>query len=119
MSTLRHEPGCNVAGNGLLMSFQCLLLRLKATLVTCSLQSPTLQIAIVRSPRQHSFTPPMQVDPVTTSRPGGATPETETVFGPAGLSLMTVMVADLAPKLDGAKRIGSSTDVPPAIWRGY
>ena len=69
ISTLKHDPGRSVAGNGLLMSFQWLLLRLKATLVTCRSQSPTLQIAIVRSPRQHSLTPPMHVDPVTTSRP--------------------------------------------------
>ncbi len=101
------------------MSFQCLLWRLKATLVTWRSQSPTLQIAIVRSPRQHSLTPPMHVEPVTTSRPGGALPETDTVFGPDGSSLVTVMVADFAPKLDGASRMGIATAVPGAIWIGY
>src|SRR5678816_133977 len=101
------------------MSFQCLLLRLNATLLTCSLQSPTLQIAIVRSPRQHSFTPPMHVEPVTASRPEGASPETEMVFAPDGSSLATVIVPDFAPKLDGAKRSGNSIDVPAAMWSGY
>ena len=104
-----------VAGNGLLISFQCLLGRLKATLVTWSWQSPTLQIAMVRSPRQHSFTPPMQVEPVTARLPGGALPETGTLFGPDGSSLVTVMVADFAPKLEGAKRIGMATAVPGAM----
>src|SRR4029077_16329417 len=60
IKTLRHEPGCSVAGNGLLINFQCLLLRLNATLVTRSWQSPTLHIEMVRSPRQHAFTPPMR-----------------------------------------------------------
>src|SRR5215203_4990548 len=78
ISTLKHDPGCRTAGNGLLTSFQCLLGRLKATLVTWSWQSPALQMAIVRSPRQHCFTPPMHVEPVTTRRPGGALPETDT-----------------------------------------
>ena len=35
------------------------------------------------------------------------TPETATVRGPAGSSLVTVSVADLAPKLVGAKRTAS------------
>src|SRR5215203_5564912 len=78
MSTLRHDPGCRTAGNGWLINFHGLLGRLKATLVTWSWQSPTLQMAMVRSPRQHSFTPPMHVEPVTTRRPGGALPETDT-----------------------------------------
>src|ERR1035441_3566475 len=84
--TLRHEPGCSVAGNGLLINFQCLLLRLNATLVTYSLQSPTLQIEMVRSPAQHAFTPPMQVEPVTASFPEGTFPETATLLAPVGSS---------------------------------
>ena len=101
ISTVRHDPGCSVAGNGLFTSFQCLLFRLNATLVTCSLQSPTLQIAIVRSPRQHAFTPPMQVEPVTASFPAGAFPKKATLFAPVGSSLVTVAVPDFAPKLAG------------------
>src|SRR5262245_27334162 len=119
IKTLRHEPGCSVAGNGLLINFQCLLLRLNATLNTCSLQSPTLQIAIVRSPRQPSFTPPMHVEPVTTSFPEGTFPETAMLFGPVGSSLVTVIVPDFVPKLAGSKRIRTSTAVPGAIRIGY
>lgn len=118
IKTLRHEPGCSVAGNGLLTNFQCLLFRLNATLVTCSLQSPTLQIAMVRSPAQHAFTPPMHVEPVTASFPEGTLPETATVFAPVGSSLVIVIVPDFAPKLAGSKRIGTSTAVPDAIRIG-
>ena len=99
IKTLRHEPGRSVAGNGLLINFQCLLLRLNATLVTCRSQSPTLQIEMVRSPRQHDFTPPMHVEPVTASFPEGTYPETVTLLAPVGSSLVTVIVADFAPKL--------------------
>src|SRR5947209_19007719 len=119
INTLKHEPGCSVAGNGLLINFQCLLLRLKATLVTCSLQSPTLQIEIVRSPTQPSFTPPMHVEPVTASFPEGTFPETATLFVPVGSSLVTVIVPDFEPMLAGSKRIGTSTAVPGAIRIGY
>src|SRR5438874_2682043 len=101
------------------MSFQCLLFRLNATLVTCRLQSPTLQMAIVRSPRQHSLTPPMHVDPVMVSRPDGTSPENTTVLAPAGSSLVTVIVPDFVPKLEGAKRMGTATDVPGASLMGY
>src|SRR5262249_45218356 len=63
-STFKHDPGCSVAGNGLFTSFHCLLLHFKATRVTCNWHSPMLQIAIVRSPRQPSLTPPMHSEPV-------------------------------------------------------
>src|SRR4030095_3014555 len=101
MVRFRQEPGWSVAGNGLLRSFQGRLLRLNATLVTCSLQSPTLQIEIVRSAQQHAVTPPNDVEPVTVSLPEGAKPETATTRGPVGSSLVTVIVADLGPKLVG------------------
>src|SRR6516165_5973573 len=97
MTTPRHEPGCSVAGNGLLTSFQCLLFRLNATLETWSLQSPTLQIAMVRSTRQQAGTAPKIVEPVTASFPAGAAPDTFTCFGPAGSLLLTVMVPKNAP----------------------
>src|SRR5262245_4188903 len=74
---------------------------------------------MVRSPRQHSFTPPMHVEPVTTSRPDGASPDTTTAFTPIGSSLVIVMEADLTPKLVGAKRSGITNDVPGAISSGY
>ncbi len=64
------------------------------------------------------MTPPMQVDPVTASFPAGARPDTDTVLGPAGSSLVTVMIPDFDPKLVGANRIGTSTAVPGAIAIG-
>src|SRR5579863_7787776 len=93
MTTARHEPGWSVAGNGLLISFRWRFLRLKCTLETCSLQSPTLQIEIVRSSRQHAGTPPKKVEPVTASLPAGALPETRIERGPAGSLLSTVICA--------------------------
>lgn len=54
ITTARHDPGCSAAGNGLLISFQCLLLRRNSTLLTFSLQSPTLQIESVRSSVQQA-----------------------------------------------------------------
>src|SRR5262249_49993077 len=116
--TLRQEPGCRVAGKGLLISFQCLLGRLKATLVTCRSQSPTLHIEMVRSPRQQAFTPPMQVDPVTASFPEGTAPDTATLFAPVGSSLVTVIVPAFAPKLVGWKRSGQQIEVPVPLTIG-
>src|SRR5258708_35518367 len=118
IKTLRHEPGGSVAGNGLLINFQCLLLRLNATLVTRSWQSPTLHIEMVRSPRQHAFTPPMHVEPVTASFPEGTFPETATLFAPVGSSLVTVIVPAFAPKLVGWKRIGKEIELPAPITSG-
>ena len=43
----------------------------------------------------------MHVEPVTASLPEGTLPDNETLFGPVGSSLVTVMVADFAPKLAG------------------
>jgi hypothetical protein len=97
MVRLRQEPGCKVAGNGLLRSFQWELLRLNATLLTWSLQSPTLQIEMVRSAQQHADTPPNEVDPVTASLPVGVSPETAILRGPDGSSLSISIVAALAP----------------------
>src|SRR5208337_95059 len=91
MTRARHEPGRSVAGNGLLINFQCRFLRENATLETCSLQSPTLQIQITRSSRQHACTQPKNVEPVTASFPAGALPETPIDRGPLGSLLCTVM----------------------------
>src|ERR1700677_5287061 len=118
MTTLRHDPGCRVAGKGLLTSFQCGLSCLKATLDTCSWHSPTLQIAIVRSLRQQAFTPPKNAEPVTASCPAGALPETATALGPAGSSLVTVIVAEAGPRAVGWKRIGTVIDPPGARISG-
>src|SRR5712691_8398597 len=108
----RHEPGCSVAGNGLLTSFQCGFFRLNLTLETCRGHSPTLQMASVRSARQHAFTPPKQSEPVTASLPDGASPVTANVCGLPGSPLVTVMVAAFGPKLAGAKRIGIVSELP-------
>src|SRR5271167_1740642 len=114
----RQAPGGSVAGNGLLMSFQCGFFRLNATLVTSSAHSPILQIEIVRSARQHAFTPPKHSEPVTTSRPAGASPLTFTVCGLPGSLLVTVIVPAAGPKPVGAKRIGSASESPGPITSG-
>src|ERR1700678_416295 len=118
MTTPRHEPGCSVAGNGLLTSLQCRLLRLNATLDTCSLQSPTLQIEMVRSTRQQAGTAPKMVEPDTASFPAGATPDTCTCLGPAGSLLLTVIVPEKAPIPVGWNRIGTAMDAPAAMISG-
>src|ERR1700677_1211373 len=118
MVTPRHAPGCSVAGNGLLTSLQCRLFRLNATLETCSLQSPTLQMAMVRSTRQQAGTAPKMVEPVTASLPAGAVPETWTRFGPDGSLLSTVMAAKNMPVGVGWKRIGRAMDAPAAMISG-
>src|SRR5580700_217696 len=117
-TTPKHEPGRSVCGNGLLTSFQCLCFRLSTTPVTCKLHSPMLQIESVRSAAQQAFTPPKQREPVTTSLPGGASPETAIVLGLDGSSLATVMAAAFDPKLVGWKRIGISTASPAPIVKG-
>src|SRR5271165_6041053 len=103
MTTDRQEPGCSVAGKGLLIDFQWRFVRLNATLETFSLQSPTLQIEIVRSSRQHARTPPKNVEPVTASLPAGALPETWIDRGPPGSLLSTVMrvPGGVGPRLVG------------------
>ena len=83
----------------MLISFQCLFLRLNATLVTFNLQSPTLQIESVRSSVQHAFTAPNKFDPVTASLPAGAFPDTAMFSAPA--VLMTVIVPAAAPNASG------------------
>src|ERR1700716_3038683 len=118
MTTLRQEPGCRIAGKGLFINFQWRLLRLKATLLTCSLQSPTLLTEIVRSAQQQAVTPPKEVEPLTASFPEGAFPDTAMVVGPAGSSLSTVIVAAFAPRPVGWKRIGTSRASPAPITSG-
>src|ERR1700691_1497217 len=118
MTTARHEPGCSVAGNGLSSSFQRRLLCLKCTLATCSAQPPVLQIDRVRSAQHPGLTPPIVVDPVTVSLPAGASPETLMLIGLAGSSLVTAIVAALAPKLSGLNRIGTGSASPARIVIG-
>src|SRR5258708_7542102 len=118
MTTPRHEPGGSVWGNGLLISFQCLCLRLSATLMTCRSHSPMLQMESVRSAMQQAVTPPKQREPVMTSLPVGALPETAIVLGLEGSLLTMVIVADFAPKLVGWKRMGMSTASPAPIVKG-
>src|SRR4051794_1066232 len=74
---------------------------------------------MVRSARQQAFTPPKHREPVTTSLPDGAKPETANVRGPAGSSLVTVIVADLGPKLVGWRRIGTCREPPASTLSGY
>src|SRR5438270_13779810 len=95
MTRPRHAPACREAGKGLLISFQCGFLRLKATLVTRRAHSPMLQIEIVLSARQHALTPPKQRDPVTTRRPAGASPATCTMCGLPG-SLLRIVISPVA-----------------------
>src|SRR5271167_4988481 len=112
MTTGRHEPGRSFAGKGLLSNLQRRLLRLKRTLVTLRAQSPVLQIERVRSAQHPAFTPPKVVEPAIVSLPGGASPETLTLIGLAGSSLVTVIVPAFAPKLVGWKRIGAGRASP-------
>src|ERR1700734_2674006 len=112
MTTGRLEPGRSLAGNGLLSNRQRRLLRLKCTLVTSSAQSPVLEIHKVRSAQHPAFTPPNVVEPATVSLPGGASPETSTLIGLSGSSLVTVIVAALEPKLRGLNRIGTGSASP-------
>src|SRR5580693_5659745 len=118
-TTPRDDPGCSVAGNGLLINFQKQLLRFKPTLFTCRAQSPTLQMVTVRSARQQAFTPPKHSDPVTASLPDGASPETRTARGLDGSLLVTVIVALVGPIAVGSKRIGTARESPAAMVRGY
>src|SRR5450759_1571537 len=118
MVRLRHDPACSVAGNGLLRIVQCEFFRLNPTELTWSLQSPTLQIAIVRSAQQCAFTPPNEVVPVTASLPDGTVPETPTVRFPAGSSLSISIVAAFAPAETGANRTGTSSEPPAAMVSG-
>src|ERR1700733_6095862 len=97
----REAPGCRVAGNGLLMSFQCRLGWRNATLETWSRQSPTLQIERVRSAEVQGGTQPKNAEPVTASFPVPESPQTFTVFGPAGSSLKTVIVEVFEPEVVG------------------
>src|SRR5512133_3541188 len=148
MRTPRHDPGRMVAGNGLLtilnvaqhwserLSFlsSCLSSQsqssqsrqpaligsgLNATFVTWRSQSPLLQIEMVRSARWPRSTGPKWPLPVTTRCPLGAVPVRASVRGPAGSSLVTVNVADFAPKLVGSKRICTSAEAPAAMTMGY
>ena len=82
------------------------------------LYSPTLQIESVRSAQHPAFTPPKLVEPATASFPGGASPRTRIEVGLDGSSLNTSMVADLSPKLTGAKRIGAGKKPPGEINNG-
>src|SRR5688500_7050513 len=116
--TPRHALGCSVAGKGLLINFQWRLLRLNATLVTCNLQSPVLQMDMVRSAVQQALTPPKHSDPVIASLPEGALPETSIVCGLAGSSLITLSVANLGPKLSGSKRMGTGREFPAPMVTG-
>jgi len=97
ITTARHDPGCSTAGNGLLISFQCLFLRRNATLVTLSLQSPTLQIESVRSSVQQALTAPKKFDPVTASLPAGAFADTLTDSEPALLNTVITPPPPPAP----------------------
>ena len=73
----------------------------------------------VRSAGQQAFTPPKHVVPVTASLPEGTLPDTSIVCGLAGSSLVIVIVADFDPKLEGWKRIGTSSEHPDPIVTGY
>ena len=73
----------------------------------------------VRCSQWQHFTPPKIVDPVIVSWPVGASPSTVIVCGLPGSLLVTVMLADLGPKLVGRKRIGAARKFPPAIRSGY
>src|SRR5271167_1429596 len=118
MTTLRQEPGWRVAGKGLWINSQWRLRCLNFALDTCSLQSPTLQIEMVRSALQQASTPPKNVEPVTASVPDGASPVTTMDPGLPGSLLVMVKVEEAGPTLAGAKRIGSGTDSPGPIERG-
>ena len=66
----------------------------------------------MRSAQHPALTPPNVVEPATVSLPEGASPETLTLIGLAGSSLVTVIVAAFAPKLSGLNRIGSGRASP-------
>src|SRR5437763_1478654 len=119
MTTLRQDPGRSVAGKGLLINLKWRRSCLKATSVTCRLQSPTLQTDTVRCGRRPHLIPPKTVEPATASWPEGTLPDTAIIRGPAGSSLLTVTVADLGPKLDGWNRIGTCRESPPSMANGY
>src|SRR5580658_1689129 len=119
MTTLRQDPGWTAAGKGLWISSQCRLGCRNRTLDTCSWQSPTLQIEMVRSALQHAWTPPKNVEPVTASLPDGASPVTTIDAGLAGSLLVMVRVEEKEPTPAGAKRIGTGTDEPGPIDSGY
>jgi hypothetical protein len=71
----------------------------------------------LKSPTQTSpKSPASAID--RASRGAGAFPRTRTLLGPPGSLLVTVSVADLAPKLAGWKRIGSSIEVPASTASG-
>ena len=114
------RAGMQRRGERIVDQLPVLLLRLNATLVTCSVQSPTLQIEMVRSPRQQAFTPP------NARRAGDGelagrriAGNGDALRGPVGSSLVTVIVPDFAPKLVGWKRIGTCREPPASMVSGY
>src|SRR5262249_13524446 len=127
ITTSLQESWLTVAGKGLFTSTKSEQGGLKATLVTLRLHAPTLHTEMVFSARGPTQTSPKSVDPVTRMSPGGALPETATTWlGEIGSLLLTVMLAFLAPRLVGWKRIGtwmappgamvSGKESVPAIW---
>ena len=58
------------------------------------------------------------VEPAIVSLPAGELPRTRITAGLEGSSLKTSMVADLKPRLVGAKRIGAGKKPPGAINKG-
>lgn len=101
-----------MAGNGLLSNRQRRLRRLKRTVAAWRAHAPVLLIHRVRSAQHPAFTPPNVVEPATESSPGGESPETFRLIGPAGSSLVTVIIPGLGPKLSGLNRIGSGKASP-------
>ena len=118
ITRFRHEPGCSVAGNGLLTNFQCRFFRLNFTLDTCRQHSPTLHTETVRSAQVHAGTPPKHVEPVTAILPEGASPLTATRDGLAGSLLTIEMVAAFAPNPVGWNRIGTGRQSPAPTTTG-
>src|SRR5665213_2015057 len=87
--------------------------------MTSRLQAPVLQTVTTRSARVQHGTPPKFAEPVTVKVPAAAVPRTVILRSPPGSLLETLSVADFAPRLVGAKRIGSGRAVPGAMMSGY
>src|SRR5688572_18036053 len=82
----------------------------KPTKVTSRLLTPKLQMLKTFSASSSGQTSPKSSDPVTPMSGGGQLPLTSnSIVGSSGSSVEIRNVAVFAPKLEGAKRMGTST----------
>ncbi len=91
----------------------------RATLVTIRLHLPVSHTFSVFDSVSLAQTLPKFRSPLVVATGIGTFPETFSVIaGVVGSSLFTAIVADFGPVLVGWNRIGTSSELPPAIFTG-